>query len=90
MIKQHMEIGLKTPKANSNQMLMSKRITLRDRIINALFGAGHKVVILVPGDSIDTISITENEIHEFGKAANKEDVDLMIKDIIKKIGKRSK
>lgn len=61
-IKHNVEIGIKKP--DSNQVLAIKKITLRDKFINAIFGAGHHTVVLVPGDSIGTISITEMEVHE--------------------------
>jgi hypothetical protein len=56
----HVEIGIKKP--NPNQVLAARKVTLRDRLLNAIFGDGHKMVVLVPGDSVGTISITEMEV----------------------------
>lgn len=53
----HLEIGIKRP--DSKQLLSAKKLTLRDRLLNTIFGKGHSMVVLVPGDSVGTISITE-------------------------------
>ena len=53
----HLEIGIKKP--DSNQLLSAKKLTLRDRVLNAIFGSGLSMVVLVPGESVGTISITE-------------------------------
>ena len=62
----HVEIGIKKP--NPNQVLAARKVTLRDRLLNAIFGDGHKMVVLVPGDSVGTISITEMEVQETDEA----------------------
>lgn len=58
----HVEIGIKKP--NPNQVLAARKVTLRDRLLNAIFGDGHRMVVLVPGESVGTISITEMEVQE--------------------------
>ena len=62
----HVEIGIKKP--SPNQVLAVRKVTLRDRLLNAIFGDGHKMVVLVPGDSVGTISITEMEVQEADEA----------------------
>lgn len=62
----HVEIGIKKP--SPNQVLAARKVTLRDRLLNAIFGDGHKMVVLVPGDSVGTISITEMEVQEADEA----------------------
>jgi hypothetical protein len=62
----HVEIGIKKP--SPNQVLAARKVTLRDRLLNAIFGDGHKMVVLVPGDSVGTISITEMEVQETDEA----------------------
>jgi hypothetical protein len=62
----HLEIGIKKP--NSSQVLAARKVKLRDRFLNAIFGKGHSMVVLVPGESIGTISITEMEVHELEEA----------------------
>ena len=58
----HVEIGIKKP--SPNQVLAARKVTLRDRLLNAIFGDGHKIVVLVPGENVGTISITEMEVQE--------------------------
>ena len=58
----HVEIGIKKP--SPNQVLAAIKGALRDRVLNAIFGAGHKIVVLVPGENVGTISITEMEVQE--------------------------
>ena len=58
----HVEIGIKKP--SPNQVLAARKVTLRDRLLNAIFGDGHKMVVLVPGESVGTISITEMKVQE--------------------------
>lgn len=58
----HVEIGIKKP--SPNQVVAAKKRTIRDRFLNAIFGAGHKMIVLVPGESVGTISVTEMEVHE--------------------------
>lgn len=58
----HVEIGIKKP--SPNQVVAAKKMTIRDRFLNAIFGAGHKMIVLVPGESVGTISVTELEVHE--------------------------
>lgn len=36
-----------------------KSITLREKMLNRLLGQKRRVVVLIPGDSVDTVSITE-------------------------------
>ena len=62
----HVEIGIKKP--SPNQVLAARKVTLRDRLLNAIFGDGHKMVVLVPGDSVGTISITAMEVQETNEA----------------------
>jgi hypothetical protein len=58
----HVEIGIKKP--SPNQVVAAKKMTIRDRFLNAIFGAGHKMIVIVPGESVGTISVTEMEVHE--------------------------
>jgi hypothetical protein len=58
----HVEIGMKKPE--KKQVLTAKKMTLRNKLLSAIFGKGHRMVVLVPGESVGTISITEMEVHE--------------------------
>ena len=62
----HVEIGIKKP--SPNQVLAARKMTLRDRLLNTIFGDGQKMVVLVPGESVGTISITEMEVQENDEA----------------------
>jgi hypothetical protein len=55
--KRHLEISIMKPE--SNQLLSAKKLTLRDRFLNTIFGNGRSLVVLIPGESVGTISITE-------------------------------
>ena len=61
----HVEIGIKKPSPNQ---VLARKVTLRRCLLNAIFGDGHKMVVLVPGDSVGTISITEMEVQETNEA----------------------
>jgi hypothetical protein len=65
----HVEIGIKKP--CPNQVLAARKMTIRDRLLNAIFGDGHKMVVLVPGESVGTISITEMEVQEMDQVDQK-------------------
>jgi hypothetical protein len=64
-----MEIGIKKP--DPNQVLAARKVRLRDRFLNAIFGKGHNLVVLVPGESVGTISISEMKVHELDEAEEK-------------------
>jgi len=36
-----------------------RNVTIRDRLLTFLLGPKQRVMILIPGDSVDTVSITE-------------------------------
>lgn len=60
--KLHISISNK-PKINS--MFSCKSITMRELFLQKLFGHKQKVTILIPGDSIEELSVTK--IKEGGK-----------------------
>lgn len=43
----------------SQGIVRSRTITLRERLLNRLLGARRRLTILVPGDSVRRVSITE-------------------------------
>jgi hypothetical protein len=55
--KRHLKISIQKPEFH--QLLSAKKLTLRDRFLNAIFCCGRSLVVLVPGESVGTISITE-------------------------------
>lgn len=47
----------KKPKVGG--IVACRTVTMREKLIRLLFGLPYRVTILVPGDSVDTVSITE-------------------------------
>lgn len=47
----------KTPRTDG--MLACRKVTLREKLLLHLFGPPRRLMVLVPGDSVDAISITE-------------------------------
>ena len=45
-------------KPRSDGVVNCRSVTLRDRLLTRLFGAKHKVLVLIPGDDVSTVSIT--------------------------------
>ena len=44
-----------------NGVVACRSITLREKILTKLLGSKQKVLVLVPGDSVESIAITEIE-----------------------------
>ena len=42
-------------------VITCRNVTIRERFLRLLFGRKQKVTILIPGDSIDEVSICESE-----------------------------
>ncbi len=42
-------------------IITCRNVTIRERFLRLLFGRKQKVTILIPGDSIDEVSICESE-----------------------------
>lgn len=40
-------------------IVVCQSMTIREKLLRLLLGPPHKVTIFVPGDSVDTVSITE-------------------------------
>ena len=40
-------------------MLACRRITLREKLLTRLLGPPRRMMVLVPGDNVDAISVTE-------------------------------
>lgn len=40
-------------------VLQCKNITIREKLLTKLFGRKQKIMILIPGNSVSTVSITE-------------------------------
>lgn len=42
-----------------NGIVACRKVKLRERLLNRLFGPTRSVMVLVPGGSVETVSITE-------------------------------
>lgn len=57
-MKHNIKISV-SKKPQTGGVMACRSITLRDRLLTFLFGKQQRVMILVPGDSVETVSITE-------------------------------
>lgn len=57
-MKHNLQISV-SDKPQQNGIVSYKNITLRERFMRMLFGRKHKIMILVPGDTIEELSITK-------------------------------
>lgn len=59
-MKHNLKISVsKEPKADG--IVSCKTVSIRERILRKLFGQSQKVTILVPGDSVERITICEQQ-----------------------------
>lgn len=57
-MKHNLKISV-SKKPQTGGVVSCRSITLRDRLLTFLFGQKQRVMILVPGDSVEMVSITE-------------------------------
>lgn len=57
-MKHNLKISVSN-KPQQNGMVSYKNITLRERFMRILFGRKQKIMILVPGDTIEELAITK-------------------------------
>ena len=57
-MKHNLEVMLskETPKSG---IVACRHVTIRERILNLLFGSPMKLTIIVPGNSVEEVAITE-------------------------------
>lgn len=59
-MKHNLKISVsKVPQTGGS--ITCRNVTIRERFLRLLFGRKQKVTILIPGDSIDEVSICESE-----------------------------
>lgn len=63
MLKHKVEIRV-NKKGDQRSVLTGGEITLRDKALSALFRKGHKMLVLVPADSVQSVAIREIEVLE--------------------------
>lgn len=61
LLKHEVEINV-NKKGRQTEVLKSGEMTLRDRVISALFGRGHKMLVLIPADSVHSVAIKEVDV----------------------------
>lgn len=59
-MKQNLHICI-SPQRMSNSAVSCRNITIRERLLNMLFGRKHQLTILVPGDAIEELEITKSK-----------------------------
>ena len=52
-------VDINTPGTPGEPVLTARRITLRNRFLNALFGKKQQFVIILPGRMVDSFSVKE-------------------------------
>ncbi len=57
-MKHNLKISV-SKKPMTGGVVACRSISLRDKLLTFLFGQKNKVMILVPGDSVEMVSITE-------------------------------
>ena len=60
-MKHQIVIRVTEPDGKKNKVLKGNKISLPNKLLKLLFGNGQKVVILVPGDSVESVTIKEVE-----------------------------
>ena len=46
-------------KPTEDGVVICKRVALRERLLRYLFGEKRRVMVIVPGDTVESVSITE-------------------------------
>lgn len=73
MLKHQVVIDVTDPKGNKENVLQGGELTLRDRLLTRLLGKGQKMLVLVPSDRVESVSIREMKGvkgHEQDEASN--------------------
>lgn len=59
-MKHNLNIRVSRPPVQGG-LVSCQKISIRERILSALFGPRHSLMVLVPGGSVESIAITETE-----------------------------
>ena len=57
-MKHHLKISV-SKKPKSGGIITCRNVSVRERVLRFLLGDTNKVTILIPGDSVETLSIKE-------------------------------
>ena len=53
------EVNVILAEGNRKQLMVSRKMTMRERILKKLFGDARQILVLKPGESVETIKIIE-------------------------------
>ena len=53
------EVNVILAEGNRKQLMVSRKMTIRERILKKLFGDARQILVLKPGESVETIKIIE-------------------------------
>ena len=56
------DVKIAVSKKAEDRVVSIRSVSLREKILTWLFGPAKRVMVLVPGNSVDTIAITEKEV----------------------------
>ena len=57
-MKHNLEISV-SKKPTEGGVVRCRRVSMRERLLRHFFGAQRRVMVIVPGDSVECVSITE-------------------------------
>lgn len=57
-MKHNLKISV-SKKPTEGGVVRCRRVTMRERLLHYLFGEKRRVMVIVPGDSVECVSITE-------------------------------
>ncbi len=57
-MKHNLKISVSKKPAEGG-IVRCRRVTMRERLLRHFFGEKHRVTVIVPGDSVECVSITE-------------------------------
>ena len=57
-------------KPRSDGVVTCRNVSIRERLLRLLLGKRHKVTVLIPGDNVEEIAISETGEDENGKNEN--------------------
>lgn len=58
-IKHKVTINVSKPSGNKNQVIQSRKRTIRSRLFNSLFGRKVNLLVITPGDTVESVEIKE-------------------------------
>jgi hypothetical protein len=57
-VKRNLKISV-TKQPRTDGLVACRKVTVREKLLTRLLGPPNRVMVLVPGDSVDAVSITE-------------------------------